>query len=110
MRAAEERTERLERLLPPEAPRPERAARFHTILGRTLARLVKRVIAWYRGRRDRQLLASLDDQMLRDIGIDRATAGSDSTTSFWRLHEPIGTDCAVARRRVGRHAGDGAAP
>ncbi len=85
MRAGEERTERRELLHPPETPRPERAARFHTILGRTLARLVKHVISWYQGYRHRQLLVNLDDRMLRDIGIDRAAAESDSTNSFWRL-------------------------
>jgi len=107
--AAEERTERPELLHPPETPRPERAARLHTILGRTLARSVEHVISWYQGFRDRQLLASLDDRQLRDIGIDRATVGSDSTTSFWLLREPVGTDCAV-ERRLGRHAGDGERP
>ena len=88
MGAAEERTERPELLHPPETPRPERAgraARFRTILGLTLVRLVEQVISWDQRRRDRRLLASLDDRSLRDIGIDRATAESDSTTSFWRL-------------------------
>lgn len=85
MRAAEERTERPELLHPPETPRPKRAARFRAILRRTLVRLVEHVLSWDQRRRDRRLLASLDDGNLRDIGIDRATAESDSTTSFWRL-------------------------
>jgi uncharacterized protein YjiS (DUF1127 family) len=88
MRAAEEPTERPELLHPLETLRPERAsaaARLRTILGRTLVRLVEQVIARDQRRRDRRLLAILDDRMLRDIGIDRATAESDSTTSFWRL-------------------------
>lgn len=63
----------------------ERAARSGAFPGRTLARLVERVISWYRGYRDRRLLAGMDDRMLRDIGIDRATAGSERTTWFWRL-------------------------
>ena len=88
MRAAEERRERPELLHRPETSRPERADRavgFHAILGRTLIRLVEHVILWDQCRRDHRLLASLDDRSLRDIGIDRATAESDSTTSFWRL-------------------------
>lgn len=88
MRAAEDRTERPELLHPLETPRPERAgraARFRTILGRTLVRLVEPVISWDQRRRDRRLLASLDDRALRDIGIDRTTAERDGTTSSWRL-------------------------
>jgi uncharacterized protein YjiS (DUF1127 family) len=68
--------------------RPSRrldVARFRPILGRTLVRLVEHVISWDQRVRDRQVLASLDDRMRRDIGIDRATAERDSTTSFWRL-------------------------
>lgn len=84
-RAVEEPTGRPELLHPPETLRPKRAARFRAILGRTLVRLVEHVISWDQCRRDRRLLASLDDGNLRDIGIDRATAESDSTTSFWRL-------------------------
>jgi uncharacterized protein YjiS (DUF1127 family) len=59
--------------------------RLHRILGRPLARLVEQFTAWYQGYRDRHLLASLDDRMLGDIGIDRAALGSDSTMTFWRL-------------------------
>jgi uncharacterized protein YjiS (DUF1127 family) len=85
MRAAEEHTERPELRHPPGTPHPARAARFRTILGRRLARLVERVIAWDRGYRDRQFLASLDDRQLRDIGIDRWALGRDGPTPFWRL-------------------------
>jgi hypothetical protein len=31
------------------------------------------------------LVASFNDRMLRDIGLDRASIDDDSTTSFWRL-------------------------
>jgi uncharacterized protein YjiS (DUF1127 family) len=47
--------------------------------------LVQSVISWNQCRRDRQLLASLDERTLRDIGIDRAAVKDDCTTSFWRL-------------------------
>jgi uncharacterized protein YjiS (DUF1127 family) len=52
---------------------------------RALARLVGHVVSWDRRVRAGQMLASLDDRMLRDIGIDRATAESGSTASFWRF-------------------------
>jgi uncharacterized protein YjiS (DUF1127 family) len=47
--------------------------------------LVERVISWDERARDRRLLASLDDRMLRDIGIDRGAVENDGTTWFWRL-------------------------
>ena len=43
------------------------------------------VRAWRKGRRDRQLLATLNNYGLRDIGIDRAEVENESTVSFWRL-------------------------
>lgn len=50
-------------------------------LGRWIAR-----IAFRRdGGRGRRFLASLDDRMLRDIGIDRCTVDRESTVSFWRM-------------------------
>jgi uncharacterized protein YjiS (DUF1127 family) len=60
-------------------------AASRAVLGRTLIRWVERGMSWHRGCRDRQVLAALDDRMLRDIGIDRATAGSEHATWFWRL-------------------------
>jgi uncharacterized protein YjiS (DUF1127 family) len=40
--------------------------------------------ACHRDRRDRQLLASLDPRMLRDLGLDRRAVEGDSTQDFWR--------------------------
>jgi len=85
IRAAEEHAERPELLHPPETPRPARAARSHTILGRRLGRLVEHVISWHRASRDRQFLAGLDDRQLRDMGIDRATVENDCSPPFWRF-------------------------
>jgi uncharacterized protein YjiS (DUF1127 family) len=50
-----------------------------------MVRCVAWVRAWRKGRRDRQLLTSLDDNGLRDIGIDRAKVENESTVPFWRL-------------------------
>jgi len=87
MRAAGERRERPARIRPQAGPHGDRADyifRVCAILGAVLARLVERVIAWHERVRSRRLLASFDDRMLRDIGIDRATIENESTASFWR--------------------------
>jgi drug/metabolite transporter (DMT)-like permease/uncharacterized protein YjiS (DUF1127 family) len=68
----------------PGTLRPNRA-HIRAILGTVLVRLVGRIIAWHKRARGRRLLASFDDRMLRDIGIDRARAANESTASFWRL-------------------------
>ena len=87
MRAAEEAKGQPERLHPPEPPtdRAGWTARFRTGIGRRLVRLVDQVSSWDQRRRDRRLLASLDDRTLRDIGIGHSTGESNCITSFWRL-------------------------
>jgi uncharacterized protein YjiS (DUF1127 family) len=39
---------------------------------------------WYERHRQRRHLARLDDRLLRDIGIDRATAELEISKPFWR--------------------------
>jgi len=68
-----------------------------------LTRWAERLIAWYQGFADRRLLASFDDRLLRDLGIDRSTVGGDSTASYWRLHEPV--ESRGARRHSGEDLG-----
>ena len=58
-----------------------RAAWFGIALILALVRGIGEVL---RRARDKQLLASLDDRMLRDIGLDRAAVETDSAVSFWR--------------------------
>jgi uncharacterized protein YjiS (DUF1127 family) len=48
--------------------------------------LVEGVISWSERGRNRRVLASLNDRMLQDIGIDRVVVENDSTSWFWRLH------------------------
>ena len=50
-----------------------------TVLVRGLVELQRR----YDLHRSRRQLALLDDRMLRDIGIDRATAKNEALKSFW---------------------------
>jgi drug/metabolite transporter (DMT)-like permease/uncharacterized protein YjiS (DUF1127 family) len=46
---------------------------------------VRWIERWHALARDRRVLASFDDRMLRDIGLDRASVDTESTRSFWRL-------------------------
>ena len=87
MRAADDAPGRATLLHPATAPRPNRAARAFrvgAIPRAVLSRLVEAVIAWRARARGRRLLASFDDRMLRDIGIDRIRVERESSTSFWR--------------------------
>ena len=54
-------------------------AAFATVVVRGLVELQRR----YDLHRSRHQLAQLDDRMLRDIGIDRATAKNEALKSFW---------------------------
>ena len=86
MRAADDAPGRATLLHPAAAPRPDRAARAFrvgAILRAALSRLVESVSAWRARARGRRLLASFDDRMLRDIGIDRARVERESSSSFW---------------------------
>ncbi len=88
MRAADEPRERPERLHPHAAPRGDRAGRAvrsRARLGAALVYLVASVVAWRERARGRRILASFDDRMLRDIGIDRARVERESSSSFWRV-------------------------
>jgi hypothetical protein len=67
------------------------------------ARWLEHLIAWYQGFADQRLLASFDDRLLRDLGIDRSAVGGDSTASYWRLHEPV--ESHDARRHSGEDLG-----
>ena len=40
--------------------------------------------AWQDRDRERQHLSRLDDRMLHDIGLDRATASAEAVKPFWR--------------------------
>ncbi len=53
-------------------------------LGQLLLRAVAMIDLWYERHRQRQYLARLDDRLLRDIGIDRATAELEIAKPFWR--------------------------
>jgi uncharacterized protein YjiS (DUF1127 family) len=49
-----------------------------------LRRAVDTVLLWHERVKSRRTLAMLDDRMLRDVGIDNATARQESGQPFWR--------------------------
>ena len=50
----------------------------------SLWQAVEKVQLWHERIKSRRVLASLDDRMLRDVGIDHATARRESGMPFWR--------------------------
>ena len=53
-------------------------------LGVGLQRAIDTVLLWHDRVKSRRTLAMLDDRMLRDVGIDQATARQESSAPFWR--------------------------
>lgn len=49
-----------------------------------LARTVETALLWRDRARSRRMLATLDDHMMRDVGLDRAAVGSEIEKPFWR--------------------------
>jgi uncharacterized protein YjiS (DUF1127 family) len=49
-----------------------------------LLRAVDAVLFWHERLKSRRMLASLDDRMLRDVGLDQATAQREADRPFWR--------------------------
>lgn len=72
---------------------PSTVTKFAAAAGRGL-RLVE---DWLEISRQRRHLAALDDRMLKDIGLSRATAEKEANRRFWDLPERYG-------RVSGRHA------
>lgn len=49
-----------------------------------LIRAMEALLAWQDRARERQKLGQLDGRLLRDIGVDRATAAAETFKPFWR--------------------------
>jgi uncharacterized protein YjiS (DUF1127 family) len=69
-----------ELFLPPRISSTWQPARTH----RRLAAAFRLFTTWAERRRQRQALAALDDQMLRDIGVTRVEAVRECEKPFWR--------------------------
>jgi uncharacterized protein YjiS (DUF1127 family) len=80
------RTPHLESDMTP--PRPARARRRPALLSRKLAGGLRFILEGYQSFCDRQLLASLGDRELRDLGLGRADVDGASANSFWHRREP----------------------
>ncbi len=61
----------------------ELLATLRSAAGRGLDHL----LLWAERVRSRRRLLSLDDRMLQDIGIERATAEREAAMPFWRLED-----------------------
>jgi uncharacterized protein YjiS (DUF1127 family) len=64
----------------PAVPLQRNTAALHPVLWRA----AETVLHWRDRVRSRRVLATLDDRMLRDVGIDHATARRESAMPFWR--------------------------
>lgn len=53
-------------------------------LGRWLVQALDTVLAWQERARSRRQLAGLNDRLMRDIGLDRATAARELDKRFWQ--------------------------
>lgn len=51
----------------------------------SLAGACELLYAWAERRRQRIVLGSLDDRMLRDIGLDSGRAMEEASKPFWRV-------------------------
>ena len=49
-----------------------------------VTRALDTLLAWHERTVDRRRLAELDDRMLADMGLDRATAIGEAEKPFWR--------------------------
>jgi uncharacterized protein YjiS (DUF1127 family) len=68
-------------VLPRRSVVPTVAARRagHPVVG-----LFDRLLSWHERHRQRRALGQLDDHLLRDIGLNRATARMESAKAFWQ--------------------------
>jgi uncharacterized protein YjiS (DUF1127 family) len=53
--------------------------------GALAARAIELLMVWHERARQRRQLQSLNDQMLRDIGLGRADVEVEAAKPFWRL-------------------------
>jgi uncharacterized protein YjiS (DUF1127 family) len=66
------------------AARAAGASRRDSGLQKLASVAVARLLLWHELARQRRTLRTLDDRMLKDIGITRAEAEREATRPFWR--------------------------
>jgi len=60
------------------------SAGSRTSLGRLFLSASAAMQLWYERSRQRRALARLDERLLRDIGVDRASAMQEVSKPFWQ--------------------------
>ena len=63
---------------------PRSARTVAAAVEEAVIRLFDGLLDWHERARSRRILAELDDRMLQDIGINRATVSSEVSRPFWR--------------------------
>lgn len=69
---------------PPVPAVPRRGIGFGAASGNILMRIVAVLFLWRERVVQRRALGRLDDHLLEDIGLDRATAKYEASKPFWR--------------------------
>ena len=69
----------------PLAPVSSSRIEFLPVLNRFATVLVEQLYAWQDRVQQRTQLASLEDHLLKDMGISRADASRESAKPFWRV-------------------------
>jgi len=68
----------------PAASPPSAWTRFVHAVDSRLEPVVDKLFLWQRRHKDRMHLLSLDDRLLRDIGISYADVENEASKPFWR--------------------------
>ena len=68
----------------PAASLPHTWSRFAHSFDGGLVAVVDTLLIWQRRHKDRMHLMSLDDRLLRDIGISYADVENEASKPFWR--------------------------
>jgi uncharacterized protein YjiS (DUF1127 family) len=67
----------------PPLPQADGLRRFAGWIAGAALSLLTAVLEWRERARSRRQLGGLNDHMLRDIGVDRASAAAEADKAFW---------------------------
>lgn len=65
-------------------PRVTHSADTHSTLRHSFDGMIQTLMVWQRRRDDRKRLRDMPDYLLRDVGLDAATARNEADKPFWR--------------------------